>query len=210
MSSVPKSKRNKSKFEVTDNLANMNKAITNLVLHNFGFSEKKFQKQIDYHERQLRENNVDEEEIEVFIQEFTKKKTMISDWYLENLRNSVMEILDDINLEFTKGNSIYPSGEALIEEYKQRRSHMDEAIGGCYALKNKLEMIVDTLPIDANKIVQPISMLKKEIDLIKGVRQADNRFLRQKNINKNKNEDSENKEDLNKKSTENKESISNE
>jgi hypothetical protein len=75
-------------------------------------------------------------------------------------------------------------------EFCERRKHIDEAIAQCYVLKQELQYIIRTLPVDLNKYERFAAAIDKQIALYKGVRQADNRLLRQK-PNKNKKDNRE-------------------
>ena len=89
----------------------------------------------------------------------------------------VMGIWRSISSEFEMGNSIFPSGEALIEEYKERRLHFDRCIGYLHALRLELQFIAETLPVDKNKYDRLADRIKNLVAMVKGVRQSSNRFL---------------------------------
>ena len=57
---------------------------------------------------------------------------------------------------------------------------MNEAIGSCYMLKQEIQYIIRTLPVDMNKYERFDESINHQIKLYKGVRQADNRFLKMK------------------------------
>ena len=57
---------------------------------------------------------------------------------------------------------------------------MDEAIAQCYVLKQELQYIISTLPVDINKYERVAVEIDRQIALYKGVRQSDNRLLKQK------------------------------
>ena len=65
-------------------------------------------------------------------------------------------------------------------EFCERRKHVDEAIAQCYVLKQELQYIIRTLPVDLNKYERFAVEIDKQIALYKGVRQSDNRLLKQK------------------------------
>ena len=65
-------------------------------------------------------------------------------------------------------------------EYCQRRKHLNEAIALCYALKQEIQYVIRTLPVDINKYKLYDNLINKQIALFKGVRKADNRFLNEK------------------------------
>ena len=63
---------------------------------------------------------------------------------------------------------------------------MDEAIAQCYVLKQELQYIIRTLPVDLNKYERFAVDIDKQIALYKGVRQSDNRLLKYKPNKSNK------------------------
>ncbi len=71
-------------------------------------------------------------------------------------------------------------------EFCERRKHVDEAIAQCYVLKQELNYIIRTLPVDVNKYEHFAVELDRQIALYKGVRQSDNRLLKSKPVKKKK------------------------
>lgn len=61
---------------------------------------------------------------------------------------------------------------------------MNNAIAECYVLKQEINYIIRTLPVDKNKFKRFGEAIDRQIALYKGVRQSDNRFLR-KNVKNN-------------------------
>ena len=57
---------------------------------------------------------------------------------------------------------------------------MNRAIGYCYTLKQELNYIIRTLPVDLNKFERFAEAIDKQIALYKGVRQSDNRLIKPK------------------------------
>lgn len=172
--SVPKSKRTLSRFEAQHHFYELRNEVTMLVLNDFGFSREKQEKRME-HYRQSHENAANLEE--VMERWHTKNETFIR-WFIDEEGKAVLDILRNIEREFTIGNSIYPSETpARLLEFFERRKHMDNAIGLCYALKQEINYILRTLPVDINKYVHFAEEIDKQILLYKGVRKADNRLL---------------------------------
>ena len=67
-----------------------------------------------------------------------------------------------------------------MEEYTERRLHIDKAIGHMYSLKQELEYIAEILPSDKNRFKSITEEIQKEVTLMKGVRRAANKFLKAK------------------------------
>ena len=173
--SVPKGKRNESRFEARHQLEKIRDDLTELIMRDFGYSSEKFQKQIDKFSGR---KDVDEAVRENKIEKWSIQRVNFDTWFVEKERDTLLSLLRDICTEFITGNNIYPSNNARIAEYTERRLHMDRAIGSCYALLGELQYVIRTLPVDINKYKNMAKSIEHEIDLIKGVRQADNRFAK--------------------------------
>ena len=174
---VPKGRRKESRFEAQHHYYRLRQEITTLMLLDFGFSEEKYRKGIErYREAHKAAPNVDE-----VVARYEKKCESFKKWFIDKECDAVLEILRRIECEFTAGNSIYPSETpAKIMEFCERRKHVDEAIAQCYVLKQELNYIIRTLPVDLNKYERFAVEIDKQIALYKGVRQSDNRVLKQK------------------------------
>lgn len=174
---VPKGRRKESRFEARHHYFRLRSEVTNLMLLDFGFSVEKYRKNIErYREMHKAAQNVDE-----IVFRYEKKCESFAKWFIDKECDVVLEILRKIECEFTSGNSIYPSETpAKIMEFCERRKHIDEAIAQCYVLKQELQYIIRTLPVDLNKYERFAVEIDKQIALYKGVRQSDNRLLKQK------------------------------
>lgn len=173
---VPAGRRKQSRFEARHSYYRLRDEVTALMLQDFGFSREKYQKQIEKY-RKSHENaqNVDE-----IVQKMIKKCDSFHKWFIDKECDAVLGILREIETQFTQGNSIYPSDTpAGLSEYCERRRHINEAIGLCYALKQELNYIIRTLPVDINKYTRFDEMINKQIALYKGVRQSDNRLIKE-------------------------------
>ncbi len=175
--SVPKGKRKESKFEAQHHFYRLRADITNLMLLDFGFSEEKYRKSIE----RYRETHANAENVDEVVARYQKKCDSFKKWFIDRECSAVLEALQRIGSEFTIGNSIYPSETpAKVMEFCERRKHMDEAIAQCYVLKQELQYIISTLPVDINKYERVAVEIDRQIALYKGVRQSDNRLLKQK------------------------------
>ena len=175
--SVPKGKRKESKFEAQHHFYRLRADVTNLMLLDFGFSEEKYRKHIErYRETHSKTGNVDE-----IVERYRKKCDSFKKWFIDKECDAVLEILRRIGCEFTLGNSIYPSETpAKVMEFCERRKHIDEAIAQCYVLKQELQYIISSLPVNINRYERLAVDIDKQIALYKGVRQSDNRLLKKK------------------------------
>ncbi len=147
------------------------------MLLDFGFSEEKYQKAID----RYRESHKTASNVEEITERYERKSKAFAKWFIDKECDAVSELLRNIETEFTVGNSIYPSETpAKLMEFVVRRWHMNRAIGYCYALKQELNYIIRTLPVDINKFERFAEAIDAQIALYKGVRQSDNRLLKAK------------------------------
>ena len=185
MSNVPLSQRRESRFEAQHHFYKLRDEVTDLMINDFGFSIEKYQEKIDHYKNAHSScDHVDE-----IVDRWKRKYDAFNKWFIDKECDAVLEILRNIESEFTFGNSIYPSETpAKIEEFIERRKHIDAAISNCYVLKQELHYIIRTLPVDLNKFVRFAEAIDKQVALYKGVRQADNKFLQQKNKNKKRKE----------------------
>lgn len=186
---VPKSKRKQSKFEAAHLLNKLRMEVTNLASMQFGFDADKYEKSIQrYAENHKQAANVDE-----VVERYRRKKEAFIKWFIPEERKAVIDLAREITKEFSIGNAIFPTRDnpARIEEYNARRIHMDNAIAYCFALKQEIHYVMETLPVDMNKFCRFADMIDREIALIKGVRKADNRFLGKKKKSKEKEDNSE-------------------
>jgi len=181
--SVPVGRRKQSRFEAQHHYLRLRSEITELMLLDFGFSVEKYNDMIERY-RQSHSNSGDTEEI---VERYRRKCEAFHRWFIDKECDAILEILRNIQCEFTMGNSIYP-GEtpAKIAEFCQRRRHVNEAIAGCYALKQELQYVIMVLPVDMNKFERFAEAIDKQISLYKGVRQSDNRLLKPRPVKKKK------------------------
>jgi len=171
--SVQKGKRKPSPFEVFHHLTKLRKEITELLLRDFGYSQKKAQNRLEHKFGKPYEKLTDEEK-EIY-DRIKKRYESFENWFVANERDVIVDCLREITKEVYIANSIYPTCE---EELNARRLHQDEAIGQCYRLIQELQYSIETLPVDVNTYTRFGTMIKEQIDLIKGWRKSDNRFKR--------------------------------
>ena len=173
--SVPKGRRQESRFEAQHHYYRLRSVVTTLILQDFGFCEEKYLQNIDRY-KEMHESAPNVEEI---VTRWEKKSESFTRWFIDCEGAAVLDILRNVEREFTMGNSIYPSETpAKLLEFCMRRYHMNRAIGYCYTLKQELNYIIRTLPVDLNKYERFAEAIDKQIALYKGVRQADNRLIK--------------------------------
>ena len=170
--SVVKRKRKESQFEVFHNFYKVRKDITDLLLRDFGYSEKKSQDYLlktfggrPYHElTEAEKRHYDDRKI---------KTNSFEEWFIIDQRQTVMDCLRRVQEHIFIANSIYPQYQAELIE---RRIHQDRAIGQCNRLLQELQYAIETLPVNIDKYLRFADGIEKQIKLIKGWRKSDNKF----------------------------------
>ena len=93
-------------------------------------------------------------------------------YYIEVCSKKILDVVLDIGTHIRMANSIFPQN---LQEYETRRTHQDIAIGLCYDLMTKYQLVMHTLKVDENKYVTQIQNLKHEINCLKKWRTSDNK-----------------------------------
>ena len=169
MSSVPEGRRSQSDFQARHNYFQLRDEVTKLMINDFGFDKEKYDARIE----KYRQQNSKQDNIDKIVERWKRKSDAFNRWFIDKECDAVLEILRRIESEFTYGNSIYPSDTpAKLFEYIERRKHITAAIAHCYILKQEALLYMKTGDYE--------KALKTQIALFKGVRQADNRFLKSK------------------------------
>lgn len=167
--SVIKSKRQESPFQVKDTFYHLRDRITELALNDFGYKPDKVK------ERLLKRYNGDlstEERLHKY-NALVKRQEAYNKWFMEEERKAIIDCLRDVMTEIFLANSIYPTS---MDELMMRREHQDVAIGHCNRLKQELQYIIRTLPVDMNCYTDIALEIEREIKLLKGWRKSDNKF----------------------------------
>lgn len=171
---VVKRKRKESPFEVFHHFYRVRKDITDLLLRDFGYSEKKARQHLEKMFGGKTYNELDETE-RLHYEKRKKRTESFEKWFIVDQRKTVMNCLRDIQENVSVANSIYPS---CPEELVERRIHQDKALGHCYRLLQELQYAIETLPVDIKAYLRFAEGIEKQISLIKGWRKADNKFKR--------------------------------
>jgi len=170
MSDIKKSERNESKLEVIHNAYLIRKAVTKLAENNFYINESKIEKIIA-------------EKIKMFPEDEQKRiKERTYQYFKQQIFRTTNRVLDcacEISQHLRRANTIFPT---YMSEFEERRLEMDRAMESCNALQDELQYAGECLYADLNKYTSLVLEIQKEFNMIKSLRQADNRFL--KNIKK--------------------------
>jgi len=186
--SVPAGKRKQSKFEAWHHFYKLRKEVTELLLLDFGFSYEKYERKIE----KFRNDHRTAQNVDEVTARWKAKADGFIKWYIDEECTAIMALIREIQKEFTIANSIFPSDtDARIVECCERRKHLNNAIGLCFALKQEIQAVIDALPVDINKYKRFSDLADEQIALFKGIRKADNRFFKPDHGKKKKKESEE-------------------
>lgn len=170
MSDIKKSERKESKLQTIHNAYKIRMAVTKLAENDFYISSSKIE-------------NVIAEKIKRFPEEeqqrIKKRTYQYFEQQLQRSTNIVIELATGISRHLRIANTIFPT---YMTEFEERRIEMDRAMSCCNALQDELQYIGECLYADLNKYTNLVLFIQKEFNMIKALRQSDNRFL--KNIKK--------------------------
>lgn len=146
-----------------------------LLLNDFGFSEERYLAKME----KYRQSHLNAEDVEEVVERWRRKNDSFNRWFIDEEGRKIIEILREIQRNFTMGNSIYPSETpAKLFEFIERRKYMNRAIGLCYTLKQEIQYVLRVLPVDMNKFERFAEAIDKQVALYKGVRKADNNLVK--------------------------------
>lgn len=94
------------------------------------------------------------------------------EWFVDFERKIISQNLADMVTNITQANSIYPN---YMFEFDLRRSYQDKAISGCYNLYQELQYIISMFPSDLTRFTHLLDDIEREVQLLKGWRQSDNK-----------------------------------
>lgn len=173
--SVLKGKRKESQFEVIKHFYILRKDITDLLLRDFGYNEKKSKIKVGkmFGGKPYEELSNSQQE---HYNKVVSKNNGFEYWFIGYQRDTIMDCIRNATEYIFSANSIYPS---IPEELVERRIFQDKAIGQCYRLLQELQYTIEVLPVDIQKYIRFTDSINKEINLLKGWRKADNKFKKQ-------------------------------
>lgn len=92
--------------------------------------------------------------------------------YIRAVSIKVLEDVLDIGKYIRMANSIYPKTKV---EFEERRINQDKAIGLCFDLLTKYQLVMNTLKVKDDKYTVEIKNISHEINCIKSWRASDNK-----------------------------------
>lgn len=166
MSDVKKSERKESKLEVIHNAYMIRMAVTKLAENNFYISSNKIEKVIA--EKITRFPEEEQKIIKERTYQYFKQQ-------LNRVTNRTLDYACGISQHLRIANTIFPT---YMSEFEERRLEMDRAMACCNALQDELQYAGECLYSDLNKYMNLVLQIQKEFNMIKSLRQTDNRFLK--------------------------------
>ena len=171
MSNIPKSKRSESKLEALHRAYALRRRITAELMATVGYS----QKQLEAHIQKMTSFMQTPEEREMMGKVIREVEDNFSSWFIKRERDRVADFCQGITEHLRAANTIWPTN---LSEFEERRLEMDRALICCNKLQDELQYIAETLPADKNKYMNIVLEVQAEFDIIKKLRQSDNRFLK--------------------------------
>jgi hypothetical protein len=107
--------------------------------------------------------------------DFGTKNNTMPEWLIDKERERVLDLAQGISAHLRAANTIWPSYRA---EFVERRLEMDRALECCNMLQDELQAIVEMVPANKNRYTQMVLEIEREFNLLKALRQSDNRFLK--------------------------------
>ena len=172
--SVIKRKRSLSEMEFFHNALVLRRAITTLLLKDFGVKDKC--RSVKLFEHLAKISDEDKKVIEPIFEKYNIV-TISSEWpgwLLTKFRDSLYELSKNMMHYIVAANTIYQNS---IAECVQRRELQNAAIYSCQQLLIEMQFVVSILPVNAEKLQTYIDMISKEIFLLKRWKKSDNRII---------------------------------
>lgn len=171
MSDISKSERSESRLEAQHKAYKIRKMTTAELMTSFAYSQKKQEKHI----KAMTEHIKNEEEKKDTAQKIRELEEDFDCWFIRKERDRILDLVQGISSHLRAANTIWPTYKA---EFVERRLEMDRALECCNMLQDELQYLVEALPADVNKYTAIVLELDQEFNLIKALRQSDNRFLK--------------------------------
>ena len=169
MSDIKKSERADSKLKAQHQAYRVREMITAELMASFAYSDKKLEKHI----KQITSHIADGEDRITTSEKIRRMEEDFSCWFIREERVRVLNNCQDISVHIRKANTIWPE---YMAEYCERRLEWDRAMACCNALQDELQYLADALPADKNKYMAIVLECEKLFEMIKSLRQSDNRF----------------------------------
>lgn len=167
MSDIKKSERRESKLQTVHNAYKIRTAVTKLAENNFFFDLNKINEVVEQNTKNIQDEKLKEKAKKRIYQYFNNQILRITD--------RVINAACEINEHLRVANTIFPT---YMSEYEERRLELDRAMGCCNILQDELQYAGECLYADLNKYTYIVIEIQKEFNMIKKLRQSDNRFIK--------------------------------
>ena len=140
----------------------------------FGYSQRK----LEEHIKKMTSFVQDDEERAEMSKTIREVEDDFDCWFIKRERDRVADFCQGISEHLRAANTIYPDPKnpAYEAEVTERRIEMDRALICCNKLQDELQYIAEVLPADKNKFMNIVLEIQDEFNIIKKLRQSDNRF----------------------------------
>lgn len=169
MSDIKQGERAESKLRAQHQAYRVREMITAELMSSFGYSEKRLEKHI----RQITSHIRDDQTRADTSEKIRQLEEYFSCWFIKEERSRILKHCQDISIHIRKANTIWPDYWA---EFYERRLEWDRAMACCNALQDELQYLADALPADKNKYMAIVLECETLFEMIKSLRQSDNRF----------------------------------
>lgn len=168
MSDIKKSERKESKLQTVHNAYKIRTAVTKLAENNFYFDLNKINEVVEENTKYIQDETMKEKAKKRIYQYFNNQILRITD----RIINAACEINEHLRV----ANTIFPT---YMSEFEERRLELDRAMSCCNILQDELQYAGECLYADLNKFTYIVIEIEKEFNMIKKLRQSDNRFLKE-------------------------------
>ena len=174
--SVPKSERGLSQMEFYRTAIVLRERMTFLLLRDFGVKPKV--QEFDAYCTQQGMNDDDKAVFATLLEKYNLGNKIVEQfpsWFIDKERSFFDDKLRELIMNITMANAIFITSE---REYDERRIWIDRAIGNCDQLLQEMQYVIKILPVDIEKLMPYVELIKQEIALLKGLRKNDNKVLK--------------------------------
>lgn len=171
MSDIPKSKRAKSNFEAQHKAINIRRMISVELLSSFAYSQKKLEAAIRKQTAYIQDPTHKEEAAAAL----RSLQDDYAGWFIKRHRDRVDDLCCAISQHLRAANTIWPNYRF---EFNDRRHELNQALKCCNMLQDELQYIAEALPADKNRYMNIVLEIQSLFNVIKALRQSDNRFLK--------------------------------
>ena len=95
-------------------------------------------------------------------------------WEIERYRNKIMSLADELIDCIEIANTVYVTTEA---EFNFRRQYQWKAIACCRQILMQMQLAIEDLPIDGEKLMPVVESIENEYNLLKLWKKSDNHIL---------------------------------